>query len=229
MGRAAAKCLSERVSRVSNLLRTRVEIEQQQSSQQLLGSMNERQAMQLKLQSTVEGLSVAAITYYITGLISYLAKGRTAWAGRCRPRVRRRWPFRWWPSVWWGLRRLHHRRLANTINKEANNQGFSARRASMDLGIAGKWALVCAASKGLGFGCAQALVAEGVNVVINARTEAALQEAAEKLRATGADWARASGQKPPQVLAVACDITTPEGRAAVLSVPGGPGEVSTLW
>ncbi len=66
---------------MSNLLRTRVEIEQQQSSQQLLGSMNERQAMQLKLQSTVEGLSVAAITYYITGLISYWAKGahRLGW------------------------------------------------------------------------------------------------------------------------------------------------------
>ena len=39
----------------------------------------------------------------------------------------------------------------------------------MDLGISGKWALVCAASKGLGKGCAQALVAEGVNVVITAR------------------------------------------------------------
>lgn len=93
----------------------------------------------------------------------------------------------------------------------------------MDLGIAGKWALVCAASKGLGFGCAQALVAEGVNVVINARTAGPLQQAAEKLRATSADWARASGQKPPQVIAVACDITTPEGRAAVLSAAGGPG------
>lgn len=93
----------------------------------------------------------------------------------------------------------------------------------MDLGIAGKWALVCAASKGLGFGCAQALVAEGVNVVINARSEGPLQQAAEKLRAVGADWARANGQKAPEVLAVACDITTAEGRAAVLGVAGGPG------
>ena len=93
----------------------------------------------------------------------------------------------------------------------------------MDLGIAGTWALVCAASKGLGYGCAQALVAEGVNVVINARTEGPLQQAAEKLRAVGAGWAKASGQKAPQVLAVACDITTPEGRAAVLQVAGGPG------
>jgi uncharacterized membrane-anchored protein len=67
--------LSERVSRMSNLLRTRVEIEQQQSSQELLAAMNQRQGLQLKLQSTVEGLSVAAITYYMTGLIRYLAEG----------------------------------------------------------------------------------------------------------------------------------------------------------
>ena len=67
--------LSQRVSRISSLLRTRVEIEQQQSSQALLATMNSRQDVQLKMQSTVEGLSVAAITYYIVGLVSYLAKG----------------------------------------------------------------------------------------------------------------------------------------------------------
>lgn len=94
----------------------------------------------------------------------------------------------------------------------------------MDLGIAGKWALVCGASKGLGFGCAKALVEDGVNVVINARTDAALQEAAAKLRAISADVASAKGQKPSKVLAVACDITSPEGRDAVFSVPGGPGK-----
>jgi len=55
--------LSQRVSRISSLLRTRVEIEQQQSSQALLAAMNQRQDLQLKLQATVEGLSVAAITY----------------------------------------------------------------------------------------------------------------------------------------------------------------------
>jgi uncharacterized membrane-anchored protein len=73
--------LSERVSRISNLLRTRVEIEQQRSSQDLLGAMNRRQELQLKLQATVEGLSVAAITYYIAGLVSYLAKaaGSLGW------------------------------------------------------------------------------------------------------------------------------------------------------
>ena len=67
--------LSERVSRMSNLLRTRVEIEQQQNNQALLAAMNRRGDLQLRLQSTVEGLSVAAITYYIVGLVSYLAKG----------------------------------------------------------------------------------------------------------------------------------------------------------
>ena len=95
----------------------------------------------------------------------------------------------------------------------------------MDLGIAGKWALVCGASKGLGFGCAQALVREGVNVVINARNAEALQATASKLIASGADAASAKGQNgtKPVVLTVAADITTPEGRAAVFAVPGGPG------
>ena len=95
----------------------------------------------------------------------------------------------------------------------------------MDLGIAGKWALVCGASKGLGFGCAQALAREGVNVVINARQPDTLQQAASKLIAASADVSRASGQNglKPMVLAVAADITTPEGRAAVFSAPGGPG------
>ncbi len=95
----------------------------------------------------------------------------------------------------------------------------------MDLGIAGKWALVCGASKGLGYGCAQALVREGVNVVINARNAAALQEAATRLIADGASTASAGSQNgvKPQVLAVAADITTEAGRAAVFSVAGGPG------
>jgi uncharacterized membrane-anchored protein len=100
--------LSQRVSRMSNLLRTRVEIEQQQSSQELLAAMNRRQGLQLRLQATVEGLSVAAITYYIVGLISYLAKGVHAigwpWsadstAAAAIPVVAL--------SVWWAMRRLH--------------------------------------------------------------------------------------------------------------------------
>jgi 3-oxoacyl-[acyl-carrier protein] reductase len=77
----------------------------------------------------------------------------------------------------------------------------------MDLGIAGKWALVCASSKGLGKGCAAALVAEGVNVVMTARTAADLEAAAAELRTLGRG----------EVRAVAGDITTPEGRAAALA------------
>jgi 3-oxoacyl-[acyl-carrier protein] reductase len=82
----------------------------------------------------------------------------------------------------------------------------------MDLGIAGKWALVCGASKGLGFGCAQALVREGVQVLIVARGAEALEMAAQKLMA---DKARPDNAK---VLSVAADITTVEGRAAVFAV-----------
>ena len=77
----------------------------------------------------------------------------------------------------------------------------------MDLQLNGKWALVCAASKGLGKGCAQALVREGVNVVITARGDAALQATAAELRALGAG----------EVRAVAGDITTAEGRALALA------------
>jgi 3-oxoacyl-[acyl-carrier protein] reductase len=82
----------------------------------------------------------------------------------------------------------------------------------MDLGIKGKWALVCGASKGLGLGCAQALVQEGANVLIVARGLEVLQQAAEKLIA---DQARHSGAT---VLFVAADITTEAGRAAVFAV-----------
>jgi len=83
----------------------------------------------------------------------------------------------------------------------------------MDLGIKGKWALVGGASKGLGFGCAQSLAREGVNVVIVARGAEALEVAATELRKLGTT-----------ILAVAADITTPEGREAIWSVAGGPGK-----
>ena len=62
----------------------------------------------------------------------------------------------------------------------------------MDLGIAGKWALVCGASKGLGLGCAQALAGEGVNLLMVARGESALAQAAAEIRAAGADRAGVS-------------------------------------
>jgi 3-oxoacyl-[acyl-carrier protein] reductase len=79
----------------------------------------------------------------------------------------------------------------------------------MDLGIRGKKALVCGASKGLGRGCAEALVKEGVHVTIVARTAADLEQTARELQAMAADGAT--------VQAVACDITTEAGRAQVLA------------
>ena len=105
--------LSQRVSRMSNLLRTRVEIEQQQSSQALLGTMNKRQDLQLKLQSTVEGLSVAAITYYIVGLIFYLAKGlqKVGWPYSAESSAAFAIPCAAL-GVWWMLRRLHRKIVA---------------------------------------------------------------------------------------------------------------------
>jgi 3-oxoacyl-[acyl-carrier protein] reductase len=80
----------------------------------------------------------------------------------------------------------------------------------MDLGISGKRALVCASSKGLGRGCAEALAAEGVHLVMNARGAEALEAAAADIRA-------AYGV---EVVAVAADITTEEGRAKVLAAAG---------
>ncbi len=76
----------------------------------------------------------------------------------------------------------------------------------MDLGISGKRALVCASSKGLGRGCAEALAAEGVHLVMNARGAEALEEAAAAIRA-------AHGV---EVVTVAADVTTEAGRAQVL-------------
>ena len=78
----------------------------------------------------------------------------------------------------------------------------------MDLGIKGKWALVCAASKGLGKGCALALAGEGVNLVITARGDEVLQATALQLRQIAGAG---------QVIAVAGDITTPAARAAALA------------
>ena len=82
----------------------------------------------------------------------------------------------------------------------------------MDFGIAAKSALVCGASKGLGFGCAQALVREGVNVLIVARGAEALESAVAQLMA---DKARPASST---VQSVAADITTVAGRQAVFAL-----------
>lgn len=102
------QALSERISRTSNLLRTRVEIEQQQSSQELLEAMNRRQKAQLLLQTAVEGLSVAAVTYYGAGLVGYLAKGAKEAGLHVAPdlAVAISIPLIAF-AVWLGIRRLH--------------------------------------------------------------------------------------------------------------------------
>lgn len=80
----------------------------------------------------------------------------------------------------------------------------------MDLGISGKTALVCASSKGLGLGCAEALAEAGVNLVMNARGAEALEASAQAIRdAYGVD-----------VTTVAADVTTEDGRAKVLEAAG---------
>jgi 3-oxoacyl-[acyl-carrier protein] reductase len=97
----------------------------------------------------------------------------------------------------------------------------------MDLGLQGKWALVCGASKGLGRGCAEALAAEGVNLVLVARGAEVLEATASEIRAANDRQKSAGGQNDaensPLVLTVAADITTPQGRAAALAVASGPG------
>lgn len=80
----------------------------------------------------------------------------------------------------------------------------------MDLGIKGKKAVICAGSKGLGRGCAEALTDAGCEIVLNARGAEALESTAQALRETGA-----------QVTTVAADVTTPEGQAALIAAGEG--------
>ncbi len=80
----------------------------------------------------------------------------------------------------------------------------------MDLGIAGKRAVVCASSKGLGLGCAQALAEAGVHLVMNARGVDALEASAEAIRSTHG----------VEVTTVAADVTTLNGQAALLEAAG---------
>ena len=82
----------------------------------------------------------------------------------------------------------------------------------MDLGIEGRSAIVCGASKGLGLACAEALAAEGVNITITGRSAEALERTAETLRA----------RFPVRVTTAVGDITTEEGRAAALAACPAP-------
>ncbi|KIC44563.1 short-chain dehydrogenase [Ruegeria sp. ANG-S4] len=81
----------------------------------------------------------------------------------------------------------------------------------MDLGIKGKRALVCASSKGLGLGCAEALAGAGVDLVMNARGTDALEAEAARLRA----------EYGVTIQTLACDVTTPDGQEQVINAAQG--------
>lgn len=103
--------LSERIGRISALLRTRVDIATEAQNQQLLSQLGEGQQTQLRMQATVEGLSLAAITYYVVSLVAYGLKALKAegWlpispelaTGLAVPLVL--------AGVWWTTRRIHRR------------------------------------------------------------------------------------------------------------------------
>lgn len=82
----------------------------------------------------------------------------------------------------------------------------------MDLGIKGRTAIVCGSSKGLGFGCAQALALAGVDVVLNGRSVESLADAQRKL----------ADEVGRDIKAIAADVATAEGRAALLAVMPDP-------
>ncbi len=102
--------LSERVARTSALLRTRVDIVTEAQNQQLLEKLTRGQELQLHLQTTVEGLSIAAISYYVISLLLYLAKGAKAAGLPIHPEIAAGAliPLVLW-AVWRTTRRIHAR------------------------------------------------------------------------------------------------------------------------
>ena len=102
--------LSERVSRTSALLRTRVDIVTEAQNQELLAKLTRGQELQLQLQATVEGLSIAAISYYVISLLLYIAKGAKAAGLPIQPEMAAgaMVPLVLW-VVWRTTRRIHAR------------------------------------------------------------------------------------------------------------------------
>lgn len=118
--------LSQRVSRISHLLSTRVDIEQQQSSEANLIALNRRQSMQLHLQSTVEGLSVAAITYYVAGLVAYLAKAANKLGYPISPELASACSIPVAGLVIWSVGRRLHRIVAREVMQNTTRAGERA-------------------------------------------------------------------------------------------------------
>lgn len=99
--------LSRKLTRATTLLRTWVDVEVEKQNRDLLASMNNRARLQLRLQQTVEGLSVAAVSYYVVGLIGYMAKGATIFGHAVAPELVTAVSV---PVVvllvWWAVRRI---------------------------------------------------------------------------------------------------------------------------
>jgi uncharacterized membrane-anchored protein len=112
--------LSERVARASSLLRTRVDIAAELQNQQLLAKLTRGQELQLHLQTTVEGLSIAAISYYVISLLLYGAKAIKAGGAPVNPElvVGALIPVVLW-SVWSATRRIHKSVVGLTQKEEA--------------------------------------------------------------------------------------------------------------
>jgi uncharacterized membrane-anchored protein len=107
--------LSRKLSRAANLLRTRVDVEVEQQNRDLLKSMNERTRLQLRLQTTVEGLSVAAISYYVVALFNYLVKAaHDAGVLRIEPSyaIAAFVPLAML-GIWWMVRRIRRRHISS--------------------------------------------------------------------------------------------------------------------
>lgn len=106
--------LSRKLARAAQLLRTRVDVEVEQQNRDLLRAMNARARMQLRLQATVEGLSVAAISYYVVGLFGYLVKGMHDSGWPIEPTLA---TAIFVPvavlAIWWTVRRIRHRHVGH--------------------------------------------------------------------------------------------------------------------
>ncbi len=104
------EALAARIAHTNDLLRTRVGIVQEQQNRRILQSLNSRAAQQLRLQQAVEGLSVAAISYYLAGLVLYVGKGLKAIGVALNPELVTGLLI---PviavAVWLNLRRMHER------------------------------------------------------------------------------------------------------------------------
>ncbi|WP_245412044.1 DUF3422 family protein [Methylocella silvestris] len=102
--------LSQKLARAAQLLRTRVEVELESQNQNLLRTMNERVRMQLRLQQTVEGLSVAAITYYISSIVHLMLEGAHQQEHELNPALATAIAVPFIAGfVWWNVRRLRER------------------------------------------------------------------------------------------------------------------------